>query len=103
MVETDPQQPENRPHQYNYNPTLDPNQDTVIAANKCSGEGEGPIPHPPAPVPPKSPEKGRVQGIRQDELVRLTPKLQPYLRHSTPAWPDIVDAADWLRHDLGIS
>src|SRR5689334_22417957 len=30
VVDTDPKQPENRPHQYNYNPTLDPNQDTVI-------------------------------------------------------------------------
>src|SRR6202023_584605 len=32
MGETNPKQPENRPHQYNYNSTLDPNQDTVIAA-----------------------------------------------------------------------
>ena len=44
-----------------------------------------------------------VHGIRPDELVRLTPKLKPYLRRSTPTWPDIVDAADWLRHDLGVS
>jgi hypothetical protein len=35
--------------------------------------------------------------------VRLTPKLKPYLRRSTPTWPDIIDAADWLRHDLGVS
>jgi replication initiation protein RepC len=103
MVETDPQQPENRPHQYNYNLTLDPNQDTVIAANKCSGEGREDVSQTPAPVPPKRPEKGMVHGIRPDELVRLTPKLKPYLRRATPAWPDIVDAADWLRHDLGVS
>jgi len=103
MVETDPKQPENRPHQYNYNPTPDPNQDTVIAATECSGaEGKGGS-QTPAPVPPKSPEKGMVHGIRPDELVRLTPKLKPYLRRSTPTWPDIVDAADWLRHDLGVS
>jgi replication initiation protein RepC len=102
-VETVPKQPENRPHQYNYNPTLDPNQDTVITATECSGaEGEGGS-QTPAPVPPKSPEKGMVHGIRPDELVRLTPKLKPYLRRSTPTWPDIVDAADWLRHDLGVS
>ena len=44
-----------------------------------------------------------VQGIRPDELVRLTPKLKPYLRRPSPTWPDIIDAADWLRHDLGIS
>src|SRR6516164_2535139 len=41
--------------------------------------------------------------MRPDELVRLTPKLQPYLRRPNPTWPDIVDAADWLRHDLGVS
>ena len=45
-VETDPKGPENRPHIYNYNPTLDPNKDTVIAAEECSGEGEGPVPNP---------------------------------------------------------
>ena len=44
-----------------------------------------------------------VHGIRPDELVRLTPKLKPYLQRSTPTWPDIIDAADWLRHDLGVS
>jgi replication initiation protein RepC len=103
MVETDPKEPENRPHQYNYNPTLDPNQDTVIAANKCSGEEREDGSQTPAPVPPKRPEKGMVHGIRPDELVQLTPKLKPYLRRPNPAWPDIVDAADWLRHDLGVS
>jgi replication initiation protein RepC len=102
-VETDPKQPENRHHQYNYNPTLDPNQDTVIAANKCSGEGREDGSQTPAPVPRKRPEKGMVHGIRPDELVQLTPKLKPYLRRPNPAWPDIVDAADWLRHDLGVS
>lgn len=44
-----------------------------------------------------------VHGIAPDELVRLAPKLKPYLRRPSPTWPDIVDAADWLRHDLGVS
>jgi replication initiation protein RepC len=102
-VETVPKQPENRPHHYNYNPTTNPDQDTVIAATECSGAGGEGVSQTPAPVPPKSPEKGMVHGIRPDELVRLTPKLKPYLRRSTPTWPDIIDAADWLRHDLGVS
>jgi replication initiation protein RepC len=102
-VETDPKEPENRPHQYNYKPTLDPNQDTVIAAKECSGAGGEGSSQTSAPVPPKSSEKGMVHGIRPDELVRLTPKLKPYLRRPNPTWPDIVDAADWLRHDLGVS
>ncbi|MBO0737950.1 MAG: hypothetical protein J2P48_15480 [Alphaproteobacteria bacterium] len=39
----------------------------------------------------------------QTELVRLTPKLKPYLRQPDPTWPDIIEAADWLRQDLGVS
>jgi replication initiation protein RepC len=54
-------------------------------------------------VQPKRPEKGMVHGIAPDELVRLSPKLKPYLRRPNPTGPDIVDAADWLRHDLGVS
>jgi replication initiation protein RepC len=41
--------------------------------------------------------------INTDELIRLAPRLRPYLRTPSPAWPDIVEAADWLRHDLGVS
>ena len=44
-----------------------------------------------------------VHGIAPDELVRFAPKLKPYLRGPRPTWRDIVDAADWLRHDLGVS
>jgi replication initiation protein RepC len=103
LVETDPKGAENRPHIYNYKSSLDPEQDTVIAAKDCSGEGEGGVSQSPAPVQPRRPEKGMVHGIAPDELVRLTPKLKPYLRRPNPAWPDIIDAAEWLRHDLGVS
>ena len=96
-----PKGSENRPHQYK--PTIDPDQDTVIAAKECSGGGEEPVPEIPAPVQPKRPEKGMVHGIWPDELVQLTPKLKPYLRQPNSTWPDIIDAADWLRYDLGIS
>jgi replication initiation protein RepC len=41
VVDSAPKEPQNRPHQYIYNPSLDPDQDTVIAAKDCSGEGEG--------------------------------------------------------------
>jgi replication initiation protein RepC len=102
-VESAPMGTENRPHQYNYNATIYPNQDTVIAAKVCSGAGEGPQLQSPAPVQRKRPEKGMVHGIAPDELVQLIPKLKPYLRRPDPTWPDIVDAADWLRHDLGVS
>jgi replication initiation protein RepC len=103
VVETDPMGAENRPHIYNYKPTFDPNKDTVNAAGQCGGEGGTAVSQSPVPVQPKRPEKGMVHGIRPDELVRLTPKLKPYLRRPNPTWPDIIDAADWLRHDLGVS
>ncbi len=48
-------------------------------------------------------DSGTVMRIKPDELVHLAPRLRPYLRTSSPAWPDIVDAADWLRHDLNVS
>jgi replication initiation protein RepC len=102
-VEIAPKETENRPHQYNYNPTPYPDQDTVIAAKECSGDAGEDISPTHASWPPRSSEKGMVHGIRPDELVQLIPKLKPYLRHPNPTWPDIVDAADWLRHDLGVS
>jgi replication initiation protein RepC len=116
LVDSDPKETENRPHQHSYKLTLDPEQDTVIAAKDCSGEGEGSVPQPPASEQPqpiasdhspseerRRPEKGMVHGIAPDELVRLAPRLKPYLRRPSPTWPELIDAADWLRHDLGVS
>jgi replication initiation protein RepC len=44
-----------------------------------------------------------VHGVRPDELVRLAPRLRSYLHRPNPTWPEIIDAADWLRHDLDVS
>lgn len=44
-----------------------------------------------------------MHGIWPDELIRLTPRLKPYLSRPNPTWQEIIDAADWLRHDLGVS
>ena len=52
---------------------------------------------------PNRPEKGLVHGIRPEELVKLAPRLKPYLRRPNPTWSEIIDAADWLRHDLDVS
>lgn len=48
-------------------------------------------------------DSGTVMKITPDELVRLAPRLKPYLAKESPNWPEIVEAADWLRHDLGVS
>ena len=103
VMESDPKGPENRPHYNNYKPTLDPQEDTVIAAKDSSRGGGNDQPDYQPTVLPERKDKGMVHGIAPDELVRLAPKLKPYLRRPNPTWPEIVDAAEWLRHDLAIS
>jgi replication initiation protein RepC len=98
-----PSQPENAPHQYTYKPNPYPEQETVIASSTSSEVQEAPVSSPAAPEAPKRPEKGTVQGIRPDELVKLAPRLKPYLRRPNPTWSELIDAADWLRHDLDVS
>ena len=113
-VNTDPLGAENGPHQYNYNENLNPKKDTVIASEGGKSGVASVNPEPSPPVWPKERQEGQggqqsrtdngtVLKIKTDELVRLAPRLRPYLRTSSPAWPDIVEAADWLRHDLGVS
>jgi replication initiation protein RepC len=102
-VNSDPKGPENRPHYNNYQEDIYPEQDTVIAAKMCSGGEEGPGPSHHEPGVRKQPEQGMEEGVAPDELVRFAPKLKPYLRGPRPTWSDIVDAADYLRGDLGVS
>jgi replication initiation protein RepC len=113
-VESDPSRSENGPHQYTYKPSLNPEQDTVIACEEGNRAGGTDTSDPETPVAPQgSQEKrterpvrddhGTVMRLSTDELVRLAPRLRPYLRSSAPTWREIIDAADWLRHDLGVS
>ncbi len=48
-------------------------------------------------------DNGTVMRLSTEELVRLAPRLKSYLRTSAPSWPEIIEAADWLRYDLGVS
>jgi replication initiation protein RepC len=41
--------------------------------------------------------------LSTDELTVLAPRLRAYLKTPTPNWREIVDAADWLRGELGVS
>jgi replication initiation protein RepC len=43
------------------------------------------------------------EGIAPDELLRFAPELQTHLHGRRPTWSNIIDAADELRDDLGIS
>jgi replication initiation protein RepC len=102
-VKKAPSRVENEPHQYTYKPNPYPSQDTVIASNTSSGAGEPSAPQPSESELRQRPEKGTVHGVRPDELVRLAPRLRSYLSRPNPTWPEIIDAADWLRHDLDVS
>jgi replication initiation protein RepC len=73
--------------------------DTVMASDKCSSEQRRETEHDNG----RRTDRGSVMKIRPDELIRIAPRLKSYLRRGSPSWPEIVDAADWLRHDLGIS
>ena len=55
------------------------------------------------PRPPGRTASNPLMKLRIDELLHLAPRLRTYLTSARPAWPEIVDAADWLRGDLGVS
>ena len=80
------------------------------------------VPDPETPTPPQGrPEEDRKAGagevrekpdrtdcgtvmrLSPDELMFLAPRLRTYLKSPRPAWPEIVDAADWLRGEMGVS
>jgi len=99
----DPLGSENGPHQYTYKPSLNPEQDTVIAQKKSRGEHGSAVEPGAAPARQEPPETGRVLKLAPDELMKLAPRLKSYLRNPDPAWPDVVEAAAFLRSDLGVS
>ncbi len=111
--DSDPLGPENRPHHYTYKSTPDPKPDTVMADAKCSAPVGTAVPSQAAPAQPAGPSEtlpakpvrpdGMVLRLSTDELVRLAPRLRVYLATPAPTWPDVVDAADWLRGELGVS
>jgi replication initiation protein RepC len=97
-VEMSPVGLENEPHSTSTNLPLNPYQDTVIAAELCSSVQAEPKPTTPNLV---SPEKGL--RVTPAELVDLAPRLAQYVPHGTVTWPLVLDAADWLRGELGVS
>ena len=113
-VDSDPLGPENRPHQNTYNPDPNPQADTVIANERCSPPAGSTLPDRAVPELPAGPQEAkpaekpvRIEGtvlrLSTDELVRLAPRLRSYLTTPVPTWPGVVDAADWLRGELGVS
>jgi replication initiation protein RepC len=117
-VDTDPKGSKNRPHYNNYKPSTHPQKDTVAASERSKSRVAGSVSPAIQPRWPKERQEGQgalyqspgsrtdhgtVLRINPEELVQLAPRLRLYLRSSSPAWPEIVEAASWLRHDLSVS
>jgi replication initiation protein RepC len=112
-VDSNPKRPENRPHQYTYKLNPDFKQDTVIAPDIRSSPAGTVVPDQALPERTRSPQEtkpakpvrieGTVLRLSTDELIQLAPRLYGYLATPAPTWPDVVDAADWLRGELGVS
>jgi replication initiation protein RepC len=113
-VDKDPLGPEKRPHITATNLEFNLERDTVVCAMKGraptqkgafdrpgreQGRGGG--------APPGDPisrqQEGETLKITPLGVVHLAPRLRQYLRTEQPNWPDLVEAADWLRHELRIS
>jgi len=121
-VDSGPKGPEIRPHQYTYKPNHYPFKDTVTASGGCRALSESTV-HDPAsadrqqdgedlvreigaqqaPDMPIRPDAGPAMKLSTDELTLLAPRLRSYLKTPTPNWREIIDAADWLRGELGVS
>ena len=102
-VDSDPEGPENRPRQDTTTTlTPNPNRDTVIARRDSSRGADGPVPSSPAPS-----EADRLfpqrMGLAAAQLVELAPRLERWLPRGDLTWPVIIEAADWLSGELGIS
>ena len=96
-VDTGPKEPENWPHITTTSHHLNP-PDTVMASERRkSGAADG------ASHQSTRRDRGLVLRVTPEDVVELAPKLRAYLDRPSPTWPELVDAADWLRHDLGIS
>jgi replication initiation protein RepC len=110
-VDSDPKGPENRPHYYTYKTSFNPSKEMVPASEERSSEAAPAVQNDEPPDQPREivaahpgrTDRGTVMTLSTDELVHLAPRLRPYLRGSMPNWRDVVEAADWLRHDLDIS
>jgi len=119
-VDITPKQPENWPHITTTNQLLNP-KDTVIAPEESNPASvsrrrpAGNIGTSTRYVPSRDAnnhlratgsirtDSASVLKISPTELMRLAPRLKQYLRDTSPRWPEIVEAAEWLRDEMDIS
>jgi replication initiation protein RepC len=104
-VEINPEGPTGKPQQYTSTTlTAYPMKDTVLAQRDSSSAAAEPVPE--TPTPPQRnglfPESLR---LTPGHLLELAPRLSPYVPTGSTdlTWPAIVDAAEWLGGEMGIS
>jgi len=98
-VETDPAALADEPH--NTSTNLTENLNNTVIANEPSSPAAAPAPKP-VPSPPAATPQPELK-LKAPQLVDLAPRLRPFVRSDNPTWPEIVEAADWLRGELGVS
>ena len=120
-MDLDPKGPENRPHNIPTNQISYSSENTVMAYEGGKANSEIVVSQPAAEVQPLDQKRrdhdrrlgqGNDKSLRTDagpvlkitttELTQLAPRQRHYLTSSHPAWPEVVNAANWLRGELGI-
>lgn len=119
-VDINPKEPKNWPHITTTNQLINPKDTVITPEERTAGEAAKLRPDHPIGV---ATTIGRDRGVEDSkragfgartdsgsllkitpaELMRLAPRLKPYLPDTLPRWLEIVEAADWLREELGIS
>jgi replication initiation protein RepC len=101
-VETNPTEPENRPH--NTTTTLPANDinHTVITSERCSRDEAKPLKNPPSQEDRLFPER---LNVTPAQMVELAPRLASYMpaRYDDKSWPELIEAALWLSSEMGIN
>jgi replication initiation protein RepC len=67
-----------------------------------SGSGQGDSPVSADPVAPKRSQQP-LPAVTPKFVLNVSPELKPYILTTSPNWADIVEAADRIRQQLGIS
>ena len=102
---SDPAQPVGQPGQEEVQ-TRPESEDTSGIGHELdptTGQGGEQRTDPPGRTDKPRTDSGTVMRVSIDELMHMAPRLRTYLKSLRPAWPEVVDAADWLRGELGVS
>jgi replication initiation protein RepC len=78
------------------------NSATSNADSEQSSRGQGDSPTSPDPVSPERLQQA-LPSVTPKFVLNVSPELKPYIHTTSPNWADIVEAANGLRQELGIS